>query len=41
MMVTHSLQLIPHATRAYKMENSSLQVIEKATNPAREIYCVK
>jgi putative ABC transport system ATP-binding protein len=29
MMVTHSLQLVPYATRAYKMENSSLHTLEK------------
>ena len=29
MMVTHSLELIPYATRAFKMEDSSLHPLEK------------
>jgi ABC-type lipoprotein export system ATPase subunit len=36
MMVTHSLQLIPHATQAYKMENGSLQRVERIGNLPEE-----
>lgn len=37
-MVTHNLQLVPFATRAFKMENSSLHEISSAGTPAGRVF---